>query len=1042
MNRLVDSLIGICTEHLLEEKWLIAPSLRTGNQWLDSVSRSGFPAVNVRVKTLDGLARDLVASGGGRVASALGETLLVGRIWSEFESEGEGYLRTLHPSWGLFAHIHITLASLRLASLSPDKIVVDRLEVARKGKEIRAFLETYARELSRRGWMDPADLFSRARKVVAANPEAAFEAKYVLVPDDLDCLELERRLLGSIPKDRLLTLPVDPPWQGASASEIEDISGVTQPLLFPDLGDPNDPIGCEFDAFRALGEVNEVREVLRRCLEEGRSLDEVEILHTDRETYVPTIYEVFRALLWESGDYESGIPVTFEEGLPACFSKPGRALVAWLEWIEEDFPQTRLVEMVRGGLFQTGSLEAGAFHDLATTLQTIRIGFGRDRYLRKIDERLASLEKARPVEEEDEEGNPNAADLNGLERKKRNLHLLRSVVQTLLEVSPQSVSDGEPQAALKKARDFLDRCAARADKVDNYAYEALVEEIDRMASALSEVETFHFEPTDWIGRLPNETRILGSRPRPGHLHVAHLLSGGHSGRSHTFAIGLDDSRFPGATLQDPILLDGERRSLSSAVPTSADRLDRKIRGFWCLLGRLRGEVTFSYSCKNVQEDREMFPSPLLVDILARLSQSPNADREDLIQSLPPPVSFAPNAGRAPVGESDLWLARLGWAGPTEDAEEWVRRAHPHLLRGAKAQAQRNGPLLSSYDGWIPSHLLSKARSIPVDPFSADGPILSARRLEEAGRCPLAYFFHFVLGIEAPEDRGVEPDRWLSATETGSLLHEVFREFLAHRIGRDELPVFDRDEGEVYEILDRSIREYRDAIPPPSESIFRREYDNLKEMARVFLLEEEENCRSSRPVLLEVGFGLESDPASQSPDRLDAVRVALAEGASIRTRGRIDRIDRLPKGDDFLIWDYKTGSASDKYRKNPPFNQGRNLQHFLYLNAAMEILPRVCGPGSRAVRFGYFFLGERGRGDRLTYTPGELEAGSRILFDLCSLLREGCFVPTQDRNDCTYCEFAGICGDVEALTAAGRSKMENDASAVLAPFRRLRGCDVE
>ena len=43
--------------------------------------------------------------------------------------------------------------------------------------------------------------------------------------------------------------------------------------------------------FRAVGEVNEVRGVLRRCLGGEIPLDEVEVLCTDVATYVPLIYE-------------------------------------------------------------------------------------------------------------------------------------------------------------------------------------------------------------------------------------------------------------------------------------------------------------------------------------------------------------------------------------------------------------------------------------------------------------------------------------------------------------------------------------------------------------------------------------------------------------------------------------------------------------------------------------------------------------------------------------------------------------------------------
>ena len=42
---------------------------------------------------------------------------------------------------------------------------------------------------------------------------------------------------------------------------------------------------------RAVGEVNEIRGVLRDCLADDVALDEVELLHTDTGTYVPLVFE-------------------------------------------------------------------------------------------------------------------------------------------------------------------------------------------------------------------------------------------------------------------------------------------------------------------------------------------------------------------------------------------------------------------------------------------------------------------------------------------------------------------------------------------------------------------------------------------------------------------------------------------------------------------------------------------------------------------------------------------------------------------------------
>ena len=64
-------------------------------------------------------------------------------------------------------------------------------------------------------------------------------------------------------------------------------------------------------------------------------LDQVEILCTDVETYIPLIYETFARLSAEGASLDK-IPVTFQEGIPAE-DLAGRALVAWLALIRDDY---------------------------------------------------------------------------------------------------------------------------------------------------------------------------------------------------------------------------------------------------------------------------------------------------------------------------------------------------------------------------------------------------------------------------------------------------------------------------------------------------------------------------------------------------------------------------------------------------------------------------------------------------------------------------------------------------------------------------------
>ena len=61
MNTFIAALAGLCASRPLDEKRLVAPSRRVGNQWLDAAARAGRPMLNVRVETLRSLAVDLAA---------------------------------------------------------------------------------------------------------------------------------------------------------------------------------------------------------------------------------------------------------------------------------------------------------------------------------------------------------------------------------------------------------------------------------------------------------------------------------------------------------------------------------------------------------------------------------------------------------------------------------------------------------------------------------------------------------------------------------------------------------------------------------------------------------------------------------------------------------------------------------------------------------------------------------------------------------------------------------------------------------------------
>ena len=192
-------------------------------------------------------------------------------------------------------------------------------------------------------------------------------------------------------------------------------------------------------------------------------------------------------------------------------------------------------------------------------------------------------------------------------------------MESLLELSPRP--EDRPGRVFELAQQFLEERARHETKLDNYARESLIKQIKDIRATLGAEEAeLGINTIAWLADLPDEAWVGGLGPRGGCLHVAHVLAGGHSGRPYTFIVGLDDGRFPGAGLQDPILLDEERQATLTAIcPPPGENWPSGFDRLALLFARLRGNVTLSYSCHNLANDREMFPSSVLLSAFRILS---------------------------------------------------------------------------------------------------------------------------------------------------------------------------------------------------------------------------------------------------------------------------------------------------------------------------------------------------------------------------------------------------------------------------------------
>ena len=1011
-------------------------------QWLDRVARAGGPVVNVRVKTVVGLAQEIAAPSlvaqRRAPASAAARRLVVAAAWAQAMAGEGGYLASVRTTPRLLGLVERAILDLRLAGLGPESMDERAFEHPLKGRELKALLGAYQRELEERRLVDHADALRLAAEVATRRADVV-----LIVPEDLRLSVLEQRLLDALAAGGRVRLPVDDPERlraadGPRADRVL-LAWLSRPADAPEAaGDGTATI------FHAVGEANEVRHVLRTCLAEETPLDALEIVCTRAEPYVPLLYETAQRVFEPDPELDLGVPVTFADGVPARITRPGRLLSAWIRWIEEGFPQVGLLRIVQAHLIRLPGAggETMTSGRLAEALREVPVGFGRDRYLRCLDEAIAAAQAPPPASREDDDVDPARAvrAAEGRRRKRAALTALRELARRLLEVSPPRESDA--RRIVTAARRLCSDLVHAPGRLDRLACQHLTQELGAMADGLSAGGASGFDVWAWLEELPQRARVAGSGPRPGHLHVSTVRAGGHSGRPRTFVVGLDDGRFPPAGLQDPLVLDRERAALDPGLATAEAQVRQHLEDFGRLLGRLQGRVTLSFPSRDLADNREMFASPVVLAAYRILANQRAGDHRDLGRWLGPAASFAPAETSAPLDAGEWWMDQGTRDPAPADLAAELARVHPSLERGRQAAAARASDVFTVFDGLI------ERPGPDLDPRSPGGPAVSASGLQTLGTCPLHYFYARVLGIEPLDDVAVEPDAWLDSLQFGTLLHEVLYDFVGALRGAGLWPPdLDRDRPCLDGIVQGHLARARRQVPPPGEEPFVRQKHRLQRSAEIFV-EERGGARREprgRPEYLEAALGLPSQGAGTPLDTPDPIEIELPGGATIRARARLDRIDRLAGSGPprFAIWDYKSGGYVKPYDPPNLFDQGRLLQHVVYMATAEAALRAGVAPDAIVEGFYFFFPDPRTHGRPVGFPRDIVAPGLAVVEKLCAVAAGGAFVATNDQTlgDCRFCDYQTACRsvhpDLKDLCRGSARKMANPDNAALKPFVELR-----
>jgi ATP-dependent helicase/nuclease subunit B len=772
----------------------------------------------------------------------------------------------------------------------------------------------------------------------------------------------------------------------------------------------SDTAGAGVDLFHAGSAEAEVEEVFRRVLVAQAALDDVEVVCASPP---------YAMLVWEKA-LRHEWPVTLSGGVPAAVTRPGRALVALADWIEDDFSAGLLRR-----LLQSGDIRLPDDLDLTPTraarlLVKAQAAWGRDTYRLSLG-RLARAARTR-ADRDDLAGD--RTDRDRLRQRASQADALAAWIGTLIEGVPRPDNDGrvDLQALSRTATRFVEECGARASALD-------VAAATRLSNAIGELEALG----TFSCRLDQALRFLrervdgisigADRARPGHIHVTTLAQAGFAHRRLVFVVGLEEGRVFPAPIEDPIVLDAERAAIHSGLAQSNDRTDEAVAVALSRLAAISSRsdvrIALSYSCRDTREFRPTYASWLMLQAHRVVSGTPDASYKALHDALGPPVSCVPRSQDSAVDVSRWWLAGVTRAGA---ASRGAVLAHfPSLSAGVRAEEARQTDAFTEFDGYVP------AAGAALDPCGSA--VVSPTQLEEAAECPFRFFLRRGLQIDAIESGERDRDAWLDPLIRGSLLHDLYAALLRRCRDAGRRATLPDDAAWLLARGCEVLATLADEMPPPSAEIHDRESRAFLDDLTLFVNAEAERPVDREPLAFEVSFGradaVDGEPLAQA----DPIDVDLGGGLRFRLAGRIDRIDRIGPST-FEIIDYKTGGYWEKDWQGT-FAGGRRLQHALYGLAATALLRRQ-QPTATVAGAHYYFSSAKGHQERKTIAAPAQAAVGAVLRDLRAVIAAGTFIHAADTETaCKWCDFGAACG----REAASRAEIKI-VDPALDAYRRL------
>lgn len=963
MKSLIQKLNEICTAHPFSEKRLIVDNYQTGEQILLAFANAGHRAMNLRVITLKDMAKTIIDLHSvyikERVTPTIGSLLLNPILTTLKTQKSLHYLHNLENTSSLNHALYQTVQLFRLSGITSDHFPLDKFKTVEKAIDFKRILHAYEEMLAEKQLWDDAKIYKEA--IHLAETEFFNDSLYIF-QHNLSFLKLEEEFASVLLQKTSYILPIAP------------VDGLQAPSRFPFI---RDAVGEESDfsylydvlpklqqkkkleLFASSTEESELNEVLRRIKHKAATFDSCSIYYSDRDPYRLIMFQLSESM---------NIPVTFGEGVPITITTPGKLVSILLNWFKNQFRVSFFLPLLKEGILEFEK-DSPSYTSIIAMLTTSEIGWGKDRYLVQLQKQINRLNDKVSFSLGEEQEN--------YQRLQKDYIWLQQWLKNVFQIIPNETSKTGIKSFLTLFRYLLTNYIKIKSPYDNAARNSLMELIDTINPFIVETQTAE----EFIRLLEDLflTRSVGaSNPKPGSIHFTSYKQGMFIDRKHLFFIGFSHQRFPGKRKEDPLLLDGERKTLDSNLPLQTEKTKENVYYLSQIFANTKGYPTISYPIFDLQENCSNLPSSFFLNCYRYQTGDIHADI-DTVNKKYQKISLPLN----PINLKEWWLNLL-------QNNIFPKNIMNHLLYGQKAKTARQSNLFTEYDGRI---ITSEQL---LDPRKNKAIRMSSGRLEKLAACPYKYFLEDVLQIQPLESIEMDQNVWLDALQRGTLLHEIYEDYYKTIQALKVKPSFKEHESILLDIALIRIKKWKEKYNPPSNNVYEQTLNELLESCQIFLKSEEEYADNSIPMYFEYSFGIGEEPPAI---------VTLTTGESFQLSGKIDRVDQNFDSS-YSIIDYKTGGAG-KYHLKRYFAGGRQLQHFLYAKALENKLQLTDGVKSST----YLFPTTKGVGARRERIQDKStrENGLDILERLFDLLMHGHFIMTDDvKKDCTYCDYKSVC----------------------------------